>query len=133
MNNRTNYIADMSPNIGGEAVYRAKTILRQGNNSVSTMSTMSFPKLISDDENQSLSVYPNPTTDKLYINLPYSENISVTKVAVYNVFGQLFHTFSNLDESTYMELNTADLNKGIYFVVAFTSDGKKHNAKFIKE
>jgi hypothetical protein len=97
------------------------------------MSTMNFPKLNTDDENQTLYVYPNPTTDRLYINLPYSENVSVTKVAVYNVFGQLLHTFSNLDENTYMELNTTNLNKGIYFVVAYTSDGKKHNAKFVKE
>jgi hypothetical protein len=126
-------IALQQPYFGGEAVYRAKTILNQGNSSVSTMSTMNFPKLNTDDENQTLYVYPNPTTDRLYINLPYSENVSVTKVAVYNVFGQLLHTFSNLDENTYMELNTTNLNKGIYFVVAYTSDGKKHNAKFVKE
>ncbi len=43
------------------------------------------------------------------------------------------HTFSNLEENTYMELNTTDLNNGIYFVVAYTSDGNQHNAKFIKE
>lgn len=116
-----------------EAVYRAKTILRQGINSVSTMSTMNFLKLITDDENQTLSVYPNPTTDRLYINLPINENVSVTKVAVYSVFGQLIHTFGNPEKNTYMELNTADLNNGIFFVVAYTSDGKKHNARFVKE
>lgn len=126
-------IALQQPYFGGEAVYRAKTILQHGNNSVSTMNTLSFPKLITDDKNQTLSVYPNPTTDLLYINLPYSENVSVTKVAIFNIFGQLLRTFSNLEKSTYMELNTTDLNKGIYFVVAFTSDGKQHNAKFIKE
>lgn len=116
-----------------EAVYRAKTILRLGINSVSTMNTMNFPKLITDDENQTLSVYPNPTTDRLYINLPINENVSVTKVAVYSVFGQLIHTFGNPEKNTYMELNTADLNNGIFFVVAYTSDGKKHNARFVKE
>jgi hypothetical protein len=60
---------------------------------------------------------------KMHQNHPY----------LYTHLGQLLHTFSNLDENTYMELNTTNLNKGIYFVVAYTSDGKKHNAKFVKE
>ncbi len=126
-------IALQQPYFGGEAVYRAKTILNRSNSAVSTMSNLNMPKLNNEEETQNLSVYPNPASDRLYVNLPYNENISVTKVAVYNVFGQLIHTFNNLEESTYMELNTADLNNGIYFVVAYTSDGKQHNAKFIKE
>lgn len=127
-------IALQQPYFGGEAVYRAKTIMQPYQGTVSTMGTShSLLNLNNDASSQDISVYPNPTSDRLYVNLPYNENVRVTKVAVYNVFGQLFHTFNNLEESTYMELNTVDLNKGIYFVVAYTSDGKQHNAKFIKE
>lgn len=73
---------------------------------------------LDDAVSQSLEVYPNPATDKLY--LPNSEDN--TDYTIYDITGQKL-----LQQATY-PINVAVLPAGIYII---ESNGKK--ARFVKE
>ncbi|GAA4934550.1 hypothetical protein GCM10023314_03730 [Algibacter agarivorans] len=68
---------------------------------------------------KSVSIYPNPTTDRLAI----STNEQFKSIQIYNVLGKTVKTFKNTKE-----LNVSDLNVGLYFLRTDTG----LQAKFIK-
>lgn len=77
-----------------------------------------FSSLLSSDSFvlKNFTVYPNPTTTVLNIEL--SENLELNNVIIYNTAGQLIKT-----EKT-KKLNISDLSKGTYFVEVITDKGK---------
>ena len=78
------------------------------------------------EKGNSVNLYPNPVTD--YFTL----NVTVTKVQVYSVTGQLvksFATHGNLD----FQFNVADLKTGLYFVKTVDENNKTQMMKFIKK
>jgi 1,4-alpha-glucan branching enzyme len=78
------------------------------------------------EKGNSVNLYPNPVSD--YFTL----NVTVTKVQVYSVTGQLvksFATYGNLD----FQFNVADLKTGLYFVKAVDENNKTQMMKFIKK
>jgi hypothetical protein len=76
-----------------------------------------------DDENLlAISIYPNPTKDKLYI-----QGLSTSsKVLIYTVFGKL--VFS---ETTSSEVDLKGLQSGVY-IVKIMDQQKEITHKFIK-
>ena len=81
-----------------------------------------------DDEMQSFSIYPNPGTSHLNINLPYQS--SNTKVEVFNVLGkQIFsQVFSGLSTS----INISKWNSGVY-LIRLSNDEGNVTKRFIKQ
>lgn len=77
-------------------------------------------------ENPILSIYPNPTKDKIKI----SSNKSIDKVLVYNLFGKLLYKSSGKLNSITVDLG--NFSKGIYLVKVF-SDGFSETKKIVKE
>lgn len=70
---------------------------------------------------ESLSIYPNPTTGKVYVK--GAENAQVT---VYNVTGKLVASFDNFSASI---LDLSDLNEGIYIMNIVIGDKTVLNKK----
>jgi hypothetical protein len=73
-----------------------------------------------------VSVYPNPTINK--INIQSDEQI--TNVVVYNTLGQMVKSAS--PDATNFSMETANLDAGIYFTKLSTEKGSK-TVKFIKQ
>jgi len=81
--------------------------------------TLSIPS----DEVIDFSIYPNPTTDNLYIN----QMNNLTKVEIINMNGQLvFSKNKNLEK-----INVSRLQNGMYFLKVFTENGS-NSKKFVK-
>lgn len=58
-----------------------------------------------------VSIYPNPTKEKLNIN-----NITLNKVTIYDLFGKSIKTFNFDSNALNNEIDLSDLSKGIYLV-----------------
>jgi len=81
---------------------------------------------INDVNAINVSVYPNPTINK--INIQSDEQI--TNVVVYNTLGQMVKSAS--PNTTNFSMETANLDAGIYFAKLSTENGSK-TVKFIKQ
>jgi len=92
---------------------------------------LEFARLLSVKElalNGTISIYPNPATDNIKVNLPKS--MQKASVVIFNVLGKKIIT---------QEVNTTDniikvshLNRGIYLLKFFNGDVSK-TLKFVKE
>lgn len=74
--------------------------------------TESGPLGISENDNNSFSIYPNPTKNNITIN---STTNPISKVVIYNVLGQRVANF-DFDESLSENLDISRLNSGMYLV-----------------
>ncbi len=72
---------------------------------------------------QSLKIYPNPTTGVLNI-----QGEGMTSVEVYNTVGQ--RVMTQVADSKGLQLNTENLNNGIYFLRIKANDGNVLNRTF---
>lgn len=86
-------------------------------NNVTTLSNESF------DMNAAISLYPNPTSSEIHIQMP--SNILLKKVTFYNNLGQ------EVLEKNSLDFPTNDLSSGVYSVKIETSEGVFHK-KIIK-
>lgn len=68
------------------------------------------------DQNEIASVYPNPANDRLAV---HADNIN--EVMVYDLLGQCVYRFHG--STSALEINTSDLNSGVYTVNVTTMDG----------
>lgn len=65
-----------------------------------------------NNEIRNIKTYPNPTTDKITIEL--DKSIKNGLISIYNQQGQLVN--NQIIESLKIEINVSDLNSGLYFV-----------------
>ncbi len=83
-------------------------------------------------KNQNLIVFPNPTTDLLWIKLPSQFSIT-TSLKIIDIFGKViteqFQT-SNIEKDV-IQISTKSLQKGVYYI-SVLSDNYKGGCKFIK-
>ena len=63
------------------------------------------PQGVEENDDMTISVYPNPAHDKLFVNAA-----NIQSVELYNISGQL------MISSTENEINVSDLNPGMYFI-----------------
>jgi hypothetical protein len=82
-----------------------------------------------ETSNASVYIYPNPVKDLIRIQLPYIPSDPL-KVYILNILGQCVRETS-LESST-LELNVSDLEKGIYFLKV-TSNKSSTTTRFLKE
>jgi hypothetical protein len=71
-------------------------------------------------------IYPNPVNDKLTIEAQEAINT----VEIYNLMGAL--VYSQKDCGNKVEIHTADLHSGIYFI-RMTSNKVSETRRFVKE
>ncbi|MEI6697359.1 MAG: T9SS type A sorting domain-containing protein [Bacteroidota bacterium] len=76
------------------------------------------------------SIYPNPATDRLCIDLHELKYLQNTSVFIYDIQGQLL--FQQAITNTKSELNISSFAKGIY-LVKISNDSNRMVSKFIKE
>ena len=74
--------------------------------------TLSVNDIISDD----FSLFPNPTSDKVTINLGIS--LELYSVTIYNFLGQ------GIKKTTRHEIDISEMPSGLYFIEIFTNEGK---------
>lgn len=73
-----------------------------------------------------ITVYPNPVTDVLHINLP----TSTYNVTIYNAVGQIIYTSKSVSN---INVSTIGFTKGTYVAeVVNATTGKTYRAKFVK-
>jgi hypothetical protein len=83
---------------------------------------------LAEYEFSEVSLYPNPTTNKIHI---ISGNTQVSSVNVYNLTGQ---KISFKEFSSFGELNlTLDQESGLYLVEIITVSGHSKTYKVIKQ
>lgn len=70
---------------------------------------------VNNNSLEDLSIYPNPASQKLTIQLP--NTIVIEKATIYNTLGQLIKTENK------KEINVSDLSKGSYFIKIDTDKG----------
>lgn len=77
--------------------------------------------------NRSMTVYPNPAHDKLYLRLDYND---AETIAITNLLGKVI--WSTPVTTNEMEIDIHSLGKGVYFISTY-SKGGIITSKFIKE
>lgn len=87
-------------------------------NNLATLANESF------DLEQTISVYPNPTTNELHIMMPTT--LQLDKVEIYNTLGQL------VGQKDAIDFSVAELSAGLHLLKITTSEGVIHK-NFIKK
>jgi hypothetical protein len=83
--------------------------------------TINFPAVgINDQANSSISVYPNPANDLVYV---VSTN-DIKKIEVLNYIGQMVYTNNDVNLKK-VQLNVTSFKSGVYFVKITTNSGIK--------
>ena len=87
---------------------------------------------ISEEEKTNFVLYPNPTSE--YIYLQAEKGVVVNKIKMYDVQGRLIwkDQKSGANINT-IEIGTAHLNSGMYFIQLVGENGSTSVAQFVKE
>lgn len=78
-------------------------------------------------KNDSLSIYPNPSEDRIYISL---NTAKIDTVVIYNLSGQIVYKSTVQKNEATVDINR--FSKGIYFVQVFSNDSSQ-TRKIIKK
>lgn len=90
----------------------------------------SIPTSISNiTDKLEVSIYPNPTTDKLFINFENTTN-KADKLAITDLTGKIISE-TNLSNSN--EINVSNIAKGIYFLRFYNKEAILANRKIVIE
>ena len=110
----------------GSLIVLADLTLENGRASYATPTLWDDASLSIDEsqvgDNNNIKVYPNPTSDKLIIEM---ENVDSIKI--YNIAGQLLRSQNNSKI-----INTKNLGNGVY-IIKIWSNNKVYTEKFIKK
>ena len=107
-------IADMAPNIGGEAVYIARAIL---NYEPIKLNKQDIILPFDATSNESIEYYPNPASD--FVNITkMNGNFEVgTQITIYNLTGKLIAEQTVNTESNQIVISLKGINQGLYLCV----------------
>jgi hypothetical protein len=84
------------------------------------------PQSVDGLNQMSFSLYPNPVQDKLYVKADYR----IQKLLITNLIGQRLMEVKIM-KSGVTQINTSQLESGIYFMTVHASNGHYHSQKFI--
>jgi len=82
-------------------------------------------------QNKILSIYPNPVTDFININLPSNSILDQTVIKIYNTHGQLLKQQKPLSYMT--KLILTEIPKGVYFIKIYSGTNHVTTKKIIKQ
>lgn len=78
---------------------------------------------------ENISLYPNPVSDKFIIDIENYKDKNIT-VVIYDITGKKVYSKQYNNIGDYIEINTSEFNKGIYFVKVLNKD-IKYNSKIV--
>ena len=110
----------------GNVVAEEKTFTFIATANHNFVANLMYTEGIGEQGNHTLVLYPNPVNDKLTIE---AEN-AIDTVEIYNLMGAL--VYSQKDCANKMEINTSNLQNGIYFI-RMTNDKVSETRRFVKE
>jgi hypothetical protein len=84
---------------------------------------------IINPSSNNLSIYPNPFTDKIYIDNPKAAHYNIV---IHDLLGKAIYSSPNIQAKTHVISLNPSLPKGLYFVEIETAYFKKIS-KIIKE
>jgi len=76
---------------------------------------------VEDLVNASFNVYPNPFND--FITIESKENNKIDRIEMINTIGQTVVAENNISSSSRINIETAQLSKGIYFIKVYNKEG----------
>ena len=76
-----------------------------------------YPLSTSDNVLSEFKIYPNPTSEKLFIS---SENNHIQSISIFSVSGK---KVKEITASPISSIDVSNLSKGIYFIKIFSSEG----------
>ena len=76
----------------------------------------------------SVNIYPNPVSDKLYIET----EAEIEEVVVYDVYGRIQNLRNSETQKLRNSIDVTDLNSGVYFIQIKTEEGNI-TKRFVKE
>ena len=81
--------------------------------------------ILLDNRNISLeneiTVFPNPATDRVYIE--YDASLTISNVLISDMRGKTTHRINNVPVADPLEIQIQDLNEGIYIIQLLTNQG----------
>jgi hypothetical protein len=80
-------------------------------------------------QNELLAIFPNPTKDAVLIRLPQQTNFQNATISIWDYAGKLMLLQNILPNSSVTELQTTQLNAGLYQVVFRTAEGNRYIGK----
>jgi hypothetical protein len=83
------------------------------------------------EESEKNLVYPNPANSKLHLITPTSEELMLMEIL--NPLGQVCYTKRLHNASENIEVDTSELQQGIYYVKTYAKSGLQTITEFIKE
>jgi len=90
---------------------------------------LTIPNGITATENSSFKLFPNPTTDHLFLEFP--ENVSTAKIELFDLLGDLIYMNETTGQRS--EIDLSSYSNGIYFIHVLTKDKNFAVQKFIKQ
>jgi len=93
----------------GNNFYRLKQVDKDGKTEYSKNVVINTGKSLN------ISVYPNPVTDKLYINMPAVPQSQIS-IGIFSADGRKLSTVSQTASSNVLQLDMSGLNAGLYYV-----------------
>jgi hypothetical protein len=125
-------IAIQNPATGGDAVYSARVMLEllvddisdEGTSNRKSSNAFSFKKY------HEVKLYPNPATDFIYCEVRFSDH-EKGKLDIFDGYGKLIQTKKLMHGYNDIQLNTQQLNNGIYFIRVVSDDAYTFNGKII--
>ena len=110
----------------GEVVSEEKEYTFTATASRNLMANLLYTQGVGEQSGRSLVIFPNPVNDKLTVE----SNEAIGTVEIYNLMGAL--VYSQKDCTNKVEINTTDLQSGIYFI-RLTNDRISETRRFVKE
>lgn len=113
MINRTRSIANLAPNMGGEAVYIARAILNYNPESAHRNNIVIQRDIIIENN---IQFYPNPANDVLYITAPDKFALG-SKIELFDITGRMVYSSSINTESNSASISLKEVKQGLYLCV----------------
>jgi hypothetical protein len=112
----------------GTITVRASALDKSGVFSDITFTVTNQAVGVKNNSTQSIDVYPNPVTDRMYLEL--GGDASETMIKVRNILGNVVYTKECHQGKSVLELG--ELNKGIYFMEVSSKEGSQI-LRFVKQ
>jgi hypothetical protein len=83
---------------------------------------------VDEDVFNAISTFPNPATDRLFLNIPGT--VQIARVIIFNSGGELLYTQEGPDIES-IDLSTLELSTGFYFYQVEALNGELFTGQFM--
>ena len=129
-------ISHLCPFISGDAVFHARNLFRIKINNIpfndSYLCLIEPPRISFESVLPKFSIFPNPTTDKVFVNFKNLDTEQTCYVSVVDLLGKKLVTSTIKAREGQMTLDCSKFASGIYFVSVEAGTLSIWGSKFIK-